>query len=74
MIANGLLQEVEKILADGCPVDSPSLSAIGYREMIAVIQRKYELDEAIILMKRATRNYVRRQANWFSIMIPTSIV
>jgi tRNA dimethylallyltransferase len=70
MIANGLMQEVEKLLADGCPVDSPSLSAIGYREMIAVIQRKYDIEEAITLMKRATRNYVRRQANWFSMNDP----
>jgi tRNA dimethylallyltransferase len=70
MIANGLLQEVEKLLADGYPVDSPSLSAIGYREMVAVIQGKYDLSEAITLMKRATRNYVRRQANWFSLNDP----
>jgi tRNA dimethylallyltransferase len=71
MIASGLLQEVEKLLADGCPIDSPSLSAIGYREMVAVIQGKYDIEEAVVLMKRATRNYVRRQANWFQLNDPT---
>ncbi len=41
------------------------MSAIGYREIAGYIQGKNTLDEAIILMKRNSRTYVRRQANWF---------
>lgn len=67
MIADGLLDETKRILASGCPSDAPSFSAIGYREMAAVIRGELTLEEAIVLMKRATRNYVRRQANWFAL-------
>jgi tRNA dimethylallyltransferase len=33
--------------------------------MIAYLQGKVTLDEAVMLMKRNTRIFVRRQANWF---------
>ena len=65
MFESGLLQEVEKLLSLGYSPDLPSLSAIGYREAIGVIQNKITLADAKTLMKRATRVYVRRQANWF---------
>ena len=68
MIEAGLLDEVRQILNDGCPQDVPSMSAIGYREMISVLNQQISMEEAVILMKRATRNYVRRQANWFNLM------
>lgn len=67
MIHAGLLAEVTAILKGGCPEDAPSMSAIGYREMVAVLNGKIGMEEAVVLMKRATRNYVRRQANWFSL-------
>lgn len=67
MIQAGLLDEVQQILKEGCPENAPSMSAIGYREMVAVLHQKISIDEAVVLMKRATRNYVRRQANWFSL-------
>ena len=43
------------------------MSAIGYREMVSVLNQQISMEEAVILMKRATRNYVRRQANWFNL-------
>ena len=65
MIKEGLLEETKKLLEKGYSVDLPSLSAIGYREMISVLQGEITLDEALVLMKRYTRIFVRRQANWF---------
>ncbi|MCX6069228.1 MAG: tRNA (adenosine(37)-N6)-dimethylallyltransferase MiaA [Chloroflexi bacterium] len=65
MFKNGLLNEVEKLLEKGYAPDLPSMSAIGYREAVAVIQGKMSLDEAIVQMKRITRVFVRRQGNWF---------
>ena len=41
------------------------MSAIGYRQVIAYLAGKISLDEAKVLIKRATRIFVRRQANWF---------
>ncbi|MBE0687570.1 MAG: tRNA (adenosine(37)-N6)-dimethylallyltransferase MiaA [Anaerolineaceae bacterium] len=65
MIENGLIQEVRKLLDLGCSSDIPSMTAIGYREIAGYIQGENTLDEAIVLMKRNSRQYVRRQANWF---------
>jgi tRNA dimethylallyltransferase len=65
MFANGLLNEVQKLLDAGCSPTLPSLSAIGYREAVAVVQGRMTLDEAKTQMKRITRIFVRRQANWF---------
>ena len=65
MFANGLLDEVQKLLEGGYSPDLPSLSAIGYRQCVAVLQGKMSREQAIIEIKRATRVFVRRQANWF---------
>jgi tRNA dimethylallyltransferase len=65
MVADGLLSEVEKLLQQGYSQDLPAFSAIGYREMIQVIRGDITLEEAVMLMKRYTRQFVRRQSNWF---------
>jgi tRNA dimethylallyltransferase len=65
MFTDGFLDEVRALLDTGYDADLPSLSAIGYKEVIAHLQGKIDMDEVIKLMKRRTRAYVRRQANWF---------
>ena len=65
MFANGLLKEVQKLLDAGNSPTLPSMSAIGYREAVAVVQGRMSLDEAKTQMKRITRVFVRRQGNWF---------
>lgn len=65
MLAAGLLDEVRRLLERGYSPQLPTLSAIGYAEMAAVLQGKMTLEEAAAQMKRATRQFVRRQANWF---------
>lgn len=65
MFKAGLLDEVRNLLAQGYSPDLPTMSAIGYRECIAVLRREMSLEEAKVSMRRLTRNFVRRQANWF---------
>ncbi|OGN91161.1 MAG: tRNA (adenosine(37)-N6)-dimethylallyltransferase MiaA [Chloroflexi bacterium RBG_13_48_10] len=65
MIENGFIDEVQRLLDMGYSPDLPTMSAIGYAEIVATIQAKITLDEAIVLIKRRTRKFVRRQANWF---------
>ena len=65
MLAAGFEDEVKALLQKGYNPGLPNLSAIGYRQMIAYVKREISLEEAVILMKRNTRQYVRRQANWF---------
>jgi len=65
MFAAGLLNEVQNLIENGFSPDLPSLSAIGYREAAAVLRGEMTLAEAKTQMKRLTRIFVRRQANWF---------
>ena len=65
MIENGLLAETQALLQKGYTSDLSTLSAIGYREIIAYTRGEMGLEEAVVLMKRMTRQFVRRQANWF---------
>jgi tRNA dimethylallyltransferase len=65
MLEAGLVAEVQALLAKGYSSNLPPLSAIGYREVIAYLQGEASLEEAVALMKRRTRVFVRRQANWF---------
>jgi tRNA dimethylallyltransferase len=41
------------------------MSSIGYRECAAVLEGRMTLEEAKAQMRRLTRIFVRRQANWF---------
>jgi tRNA dimethylallyltransferase len=65
MFAAGLLDEVRRLLAQGYSPDLPTMSAIGYRECIAVLRGEMSLEAAKVQMRRLTRVFVRRQANWF---------
>ncbi len=70
MLASGLIDEVSSLLEAGYPSDLPPFSAIGYRQIIAYIEGRMTLDEAVADMKRSTRVLVRRQANWFKLDDP----
>jgi tRNA dimethylallyltransferase len=65
MISNGFVGEVEGLLAKGFAPDLPSFSAIGYKEIIQYLKKEITLDEAVVKIKKGTRQFVRRQANWF---------
>ncbi len=65
MFANGFLEEVKRLLAKGYSPSLPTMSAIGYRECIRVIHGELSEEQAKAEIRRATRIFVRRQANWF---------
>jgi tRNA dimethylallyltransferase len=65
MIKNGLIEEIERLLEKGYSPSLPAFSAIGYSQLISYLQGKISLEEAIRLIKRQSRIFVRRQANWF---------
>jgi tRNA dimethylallyltransferase len=65
MFANGFLDEVKGLLAKGYSPTLPTMSAIGYRECVEVLEGRIKVEEAKQLIGRATRVFVRRQANWF---------
>ena len=65
MFAAGLLDEVRALLAKGYSPELPSMSGIGYRECCQVVSGQMSEEQARVQMKRITRVFVRRQANWF---------
>jgi len=71
MFAEGLVEETEKLLALGFDSANPNLSAIGYREVGEYLAGKTSLADAKAMMKKKTREFVRRQANWFKLSDPS---
>jgi tRNA dimethylallyltransferase len=65
MFRDGFIIEVERLLTDGYSKDLPSMSAIGYCEVACYLLGEVSLEEAKVQMKRRTRQFIRRQANWF---------
>jgi tRNA dimethylallyltransferase len=65
MFANGFLDEVKNFLDQGYSPSLPTMSAIGYRECIRVVHGELNQEQAKAEIRRATRIFVRRQANWF---------
>lgn len=65
MMRDGLVDEVRGLLEKGYSPDLSTFSAIGYREIIAHLRGEVSVAEAVVLIKRNTREFVRRQANWF---------
>jgi len=67
MFANGLIDEVKGLLdaPRGYSPTLPSMSAIGYRECVSVAKGLLTEEQAKVEMRRVTRIFVRRQANWF---------
>ncbi len=75
MIASGLVDEVKRIIdliSDKLDAGLshpnyplPAMQAIGYKEIAQSFAGEISLDEAIRLIKRASKRYAKRQFTWF---------
>ncbi len=65
MLDAGLIIEVKKLLQMGCPIDSTSMQALGYKELIQYLDQQLTYEQAVSLFKQRTRNYAKRQLSWF---------
>jgi tRNA dimethylallyltransferase len=65
MFAAGLLDEVQELINSGYPPTLPTMSAIGYRECVDALEGRMDIHQAKAEMRRRTRIFIRRQANWF---------
>ena len=63
--ANGLVDEVRRLLAAGVPANSNALGAHGYRRVVEFLRGERELDSAIEQTKLDVRHYAKRQLTWF---------
>lgn len=65
MMEAGIVEEVRALLNQGFCPDLPAMSAIGYKQIALALLGKVSIEEAVQQMRRLTRQFVRRQANWF---------
>jgi len=65
MIEGGLVEEVKGLAEQGYGYDLPSMSGLGYQQIGMYLRGQVSLKEAIQLIKRHTRRFVRHQYNWF---------
>ncbi len=70
MIEAGLVDEVRRLADAGYGWDLPAMTGLGYRQMGLYLRGAATLDEAIALVKQATRRFVRQQYNWFPLSDP----
>jgi tRNA dimethylallyltransferase len=64
LFASGLVEEVRRILASGVPVGAHALKAIGYRQVVEMLQGQCDLETAVENTKRASRRFAKRQLTW----------
>ncbi|MDQ6678568.1 MAG: tRNA (adenosine(37)-N6)-dimethylallyltransferase MiaA [Acidobacteriota bacterium] len=65
MFGEGLLEEVQGILARGVPPHAKPFEAVGYRQALAVVLGRITVADAVAQAQQATRNYAKRQITWF---------
>lgn len=66
MVAEGLLDEVRELVGRGLRDGFTARRALGYPQMLAVLDGTADLESAIVATAAATRRFVRRQRSWFA--------
>lgn len=64
MIETGLIEEVKFILEKYNKFPT-AMQGLGYKEVVKYLNKEISKDEMIELIKKATRNYAKRQLTWF---------
>lgn len=74
MIADGLVDEVKRLvdLYGVCPTSA--FQAIGYKEIIEYLNGTTDLDEAVKKIKLNTRHYAKRQISYFKRLPCTTFI
>lgn len=65
MMRAGLLDEVRGLMDAGAADALTSRQAIGYKELIDVLEGRCTIGEAVDLIKLRSRRYAKRQLSWF---------
>lgn len=65
MFDMGLVEEVKRLLEMGYPPSLNALNSVGYKEVIAYLNKEMDLFTCKELVKRNTRRFAKRQFTWF---------
>ena len=63
MVELGLLEEARRLLEQGRLIGTAG-QAIGYKELVPYLQGQATLSDCLDTLKRASRNYAKRQLTW----------
>ena len=65
MVDQGWLEEVDRLVRSGVPLDSKPFDFIGYSELRAHLEGTVTVTAATKAISQATRRYAKRQLTWF---------
>lgn len=65
MIERGWLKEVEDLKERFGREAFQKIKAIGYRELLQVLEGRLRLDEAVKIVQKRSKEYAKRQLTWF---------
>ena len=65
MLEQGLIREIEGLLAMGVPKKCTAMQAIGYKEFLAAMDGQISIHDAAEEVKKSSRHYAKRQLTWF---------
>ncbi|MGI6251100.1 MAG: tRNA (adenosine(37)-N6)-dimethylallyltransferase MiaA [Anaerolineaceae bacterium] len=65
MIKQGLVAEVNDLVSQGWDELLRRIGIIGYTEIIDYLEGKLTLEQAVKLIRKNTRVFIRTQSNWF---------
>ena len=65
MLEQGLIAEIQGLLAAGVPPKCTAMQAIGYKEFVAALKGECTIGEAADQVRQASRRYAKRPLTWF---------
>ena len=65
MLQQGLVEEIQNLLASGIPEKATAMQAIGYKEFVAALHGQGTIEEAADEVRKSSRHYAKRQLTWF---------
>ena len=65
MLKDGLIDEIEALLASGISPKCTAMQAIGYKEFVSAITENGSIPLAAEEVKKGSRHYAKRQLTWF---------
>lgn len=63
-LRQGLVEEVQSLLAAGVPETAPAMSSLGYRQLLPYFRGEIDLAAAVRAIETNTHRYVRHQQTW----------
>ncbi|MDH6672050.1 tRNA dimethylallyltransferase [Paenibacillus sp. LBL] len=65
MLNQGLVDEVAALMDKGYAPGLVSMQGLGYKEIVSHLNGEFSYEEAVVLLKRDTRRFAKRQLSWF---------